>query len=226
MQVFLYLSAEVVTVSSGHHYIAQYEVGSFFAHGFEGAVGIEAADNFVDGRKQGLQVVGHFRIIVYHQQGLLLLPDALCVFQLILFFRLYRKRLVLFFFGEGTFFGGIGEVIHRQQQGEDGSASFGTVTGFQVAVMQQRQAAGVVQADAGSPVIGAFGLIVQLVVAFEYLLQLFLGDSVPAVGHGNFDVLRVDVFVGQRKETRSLFAGNDVEAQFHFPTVRSELQGV
>ena len=42
MQVFLYLSAEVVTVSSGHHYIAQYEVGSFFAHGFEGAVGIEA----------------------------------------------------------------------------------------------------------------------------------------------------------------------------------------
>ena len=93
-------------------------------------------------------------------------------------------------------------------------------------MMQQRQATGIVQTDTGSPVIGTFGLIVQLVIAFEYFLQLFLGDSVATVCHGNFDVLRVDVFVGQRKETRSLFAGNDVEAQFHFPTVRSELQGV
>ena len=113
MQVLFYLATEVVTVSSGHHYITQYEVGRFFVHGFEGTVGIEAADDFVDGRKQGFQVVGHFRIVVYHQKSLLLLPDALCIFQLILFFRLYRKCLVLFLFGESAFFGGIREVIHR-----------------------------------------------------------------------------------------------------------------
>ena len=92
--------------------------------------------------------------------------------------------------------------------------------------MQYGQAAGVVQADARSPVVGTFGLVAYLVIAFEYLLYLVFGDALSRVGHGHFDVLRDAPVGGQAEEPRGFLTVYYVEADTDFTALGRELQGI
>ena len=188
-------------------------------------VGIEAADYLVVGGEEGAQVVCHFGVVVHHQQGGLLLAGAgLVLGRLRGGGQREGFRLVALF--RCPFVFGIRGVVHGQDEGEHGAASLFGLAGFQLPVVQYGQAAGVVQADARSPVVGTFGLVAYLVIAFEYLLYLVFGDALSRVGHGHFDVLRDAPVGGQAEEPRGFLTVYYVEADTDFTALGRELQGI
>ena len=75
--------------------------------------------------------------------------------------------------------------------------------------MQFCQSAGIVEADARAPVYDGLGLVVELVVALEYVFQLVLGDALPRIGHAD----------------PNLFVCH-IERYVYPPSCRSELQCV
>ena len=75
--------------------------------------------------------------------------------------------------------------------------------------MQFCQSAGIVEADARAPVHDGLGLVVELVVALEYVFQLVLGDALSRIGH-----VDPELFV------------NHVERHVDVASCGCELQGV
>ena len=58
--------------------------------------------------------------------------------------------------------------------------------------MQFRQRK-LVESDAGTPVDGTLGLVVELVVAFEDVFQLVFRDAATCVGNGELEELRFEI---------------------------------
>ena len=54
-------------------------------------------------------------------------------------------------------------------------------------MMELCQTTGVIEPDACTPVLDGIRLVVELVVALEDVLQLFLGDALAGVGDGDLD---------------------------------------
>ena len=81
---------------------------------------------------------------------------------------------------------GISLFIHRIYQCKHSASTFLAVTGCQTAVMQLCQTARIVQTDTCSPVHNSFGLIIQLVIAFEDVLTLLLWYSLSCICYAHF----------------------------------------
>ena len=81
-------------------------------------------------------------------------------------------------------------------------------------MVKDGQAAGIVESDASTPVDGACGLVVQLIISLEDILHLILWDSLACISHRDGDNLF------------SLVSGTGVERYIYLTATRGKLHGV
>ena len=135
--------AQVVSAHAGHHDVGDYQIRNLVLHALQRGSGVEIDRHIVVRTQQDFHVVGDVDVVVHHRNPL----AVLALGSLDRHFRGRRGRDVVHRLYLGPFVFGIGRCVHGQDEGEDGAA-FGPVAGLDIAVMQARQGAGIVQADA------------------------------------------------------------------------------
>ena len=199
LDVLLDFMTQFVAVLPWHRHVAEYEVRLLGPHLLEGGVGVETGDETVVLREEYPHVVDDLRIVVHHKNGRTV---VLVVTHIGRRQRVQHKctGLLLSFFPDTclliqrpAFLLCVGLFRHGVDEREHGACALLTVAGRQTAVMQFCQTARVVEADTRTPVHDGLSLVVELVVALEDVLLLFLGDALARIGDGHLHHLIGDV---------------------------------